>query len=67
MNIRRYFFKKSAVIAGGFSMFGLGFSSLLGYRNKKPLFKVSLAKWMAQWRQKKLLEKIRNDISNNNA
>jgi sugar phosphate isomerase/epimerase len=45
MATRREFLKKSAVIAGGFSMFGLGLSSLAGFSSKKPLFKISLAEW----------------------
>ncbi len=45
MHTRREFLKKSAVIAGGFSMMGLGLSSLAGFSNKKPLFKISLAEW----------------------
>mgnify|MGYP000061785891 FL=1 len=45
MDTRREFLKKSAVIAGGFSMVGLGLSALTGCSNKKPLFKISLAEW----------------------
>lgn len=45
MDTRREFLKKSVVIAGGFSMVGLGLFSLVGCSNKKPLFKISLAEW----------------------
>jgi len=42
---RREFLKKSAIIAGGFSMVGFGFSSLAGCSKKQLLFKISLAEW----------------------
>jgi len=45
MVTRREFLKKSAVLAGGLSIGRFGLSSLAGYSNKNPLFKISLAEW----------------------
>ena len=46
MGTRRKFLKKSAAIAGGVSVMGLGGASLSGCSNSKiPLFNISLAEW----------------------
>jgi len=46
METRRDFLKKTATIAGGFGVMGLGSASLSGCSSSKdPLFKISLAEW----------------------
>ena len=46
METRRKFLKKTAAIAGGVGVMGLGGTSLSGYSSSKdPLFKISLAEW----------------------
>ena len=46
METRREFLKKSAAIAGGVSVMGLGASSLSSCNSSNiPLFKISLAEW----------------------
>ena len=46
METRRNFLKKTAAIAGGVGVMGLGGASISGCSSDKdPLFKISLAEW----------------------